>query len=89
MNSLHGRNLDTNRLKFHAVFLWQFLWVEGYQPKTAPTILEVIDQLRGYEREREGYTKLKENKEREREGEGKERMRTEWEGKARGGEGMI
>ena len=54
MNSLHGRNLDTNLLKFHLVFLWQFLWVERYQPKTAPTILEVIDQLRGYEREREG-----------------------------------
>ena len=43
MSSLHGRNLDANLLKLHLVFLSQFLWVEGYQPKTAPTI---IDQLR-------------------------------------------
>jgi len=53
MSSPHGRNLDTNFLKFYLVLFKQFLWVEGYQLKTAPTILKIIDQLRGYERERE------------------------------------
>ena len=53
MSSPHGRNLDTNFLKFYLVLFKQFLWVEGYQPKTAPTILKIIDQLKGYERDRE------------------------------------
>lgn len=54
IHSLHWGNINTNLFEFQFVFFWQLVRVEWDQPKAAPSIFEVIYQLKQHSRKRGG-----------------------------------